>query len=745
MRALLFRRVVVDGVNYYQLFDYSPDFNYNPLFAPFSKRDNSEFFYLESDGKVFVPNESLMNIYYDDGDYLKDVSDPKLYDKVSRFFNANYHYFDEDNPDVEEIIKNIKKKILFQDKAIRAIVERIQLNQDIVNSNLPDKLKVIQKQNILFAGRFGSGKRSIIEELKTQLKVPCVDMYLKPNIRDSIETILRGLTDNAKGENPSHGVVFIRDNYFALSQKLNPDEYDFYRYLELLTTQGKINYGGKEVDLGKVTFVFLYDEYDNTTTDEVKDFIDCANCKTITYTRDLTAYNKYVILNSPNGRLTNYANLVKEKGKKFYADGNSLIRIIKKCSEYDSTMTTLNDTIDNLFSITCGRHITDFIIDEKTAKVAEKLVDQYYGTTNENKETNMNEDYWLEKKVDEIVAKVTKHVVGQDENVRKFVFRLVNNLENANKEDKEKPKEYINNILIRGNTGTGKSFLVQNVLSCIDVPSVIVDATKYTEAGYVGGDVEDMLVALLNAAGGDLHKAERGVLVIDEIDKKASNSDSGGRDVSGGSVQEALYKLAEGSVIQINIGDNIHKKIINFDTSRLTVICAGAFENIEDLRDIRVGARTLGFKNNEDRQKEEKAKSAGIEDKDYVKYGMKAQFMRRLIDVIELSDVTREQLIRIMKESESSSLKVQQNTFLENQNIEIEYEEGFYEALADKALEIKEGVTGIKKALSKIFDGIKDYNIRASEVGKLIFTKESVEDPNKVIRVPREKSLVKKI
>jgi ATP-dependent protease Clp ATPase subunit len=98
-----------------------------------------------------------------------------------------------------------------------------------------------------------------------------------------------------------------------------------------------------------------------------------------------------------------------------------------------------------------------------------------------------------------------------------------------------------------------------------------------------------------------------------------------------------------------------------------------------------------------------------------------------------------------MKESESSSLKVQQNTFLENQNIEIEYEEGFYEALADKALEIKEGVTGIKKALSKIFDGIKDYNIRASEVGKLIFTKESVEDPNKVIRVPREKSLVKKI
>lgn len=748
MRTLLFRRVNFNGVNYYQLFDYSQNFNYNTLFAPFNKRANAEFFYIEPSDNIIVPNESLMNIYYDDGDNLKDISDSELYDKVSRFFNSIFHYFDEENPLVEDIITNIKEKVLFQDKAIRTIVERIQLNQDIIKSSLPTKLKVIQKQNILFAGRAGSGKKSIIETLKPQLKVPCVELYLQPNLKDSIGVIVQGLLDKAKNvEDASHGVVFIRDNYNALSQSIEPDEFDFYQYMRLLTSQEIIKYDGKEVDLRTVTFVFLYDVYDDYSQEDIYDFKNCTNCSTIAFTRDLSVYQKLIILNNPNGRLADYSRMVEEKGYKFVVDSKCLIPIIKMCSINDRSMNTLNAVIDGLISISLDRKITDVFINQSTVELVEKLISEMNNETSDGKSNyvEQNSQYWLEKKVDEIVAKASKYVVGQDEKLRKLVFRLVNNLENANKPIDKNAKEYVNNIIVRGNTGTGKSFLLTNVLSLLDVPYVIVDATKYTEAGYVGGDVEEMLIALFNASGGNLEKAERGILVIDEIDKKASSPDSGGRDVSGGSVQEALYKLAEGSVIQINVGDIAHKKYINFDTSRLTVICAGAFEGIEKLRDKRIGACKIGLKSKSDRIQEEKAKKNGITDDDYIMFGMKAQFMRRLIDVIELDDVTKDQLIEIMKKSETSALKVQQETFLENQNIEIEYEDGFYDALADKALEMKIGITGIKKALAKVFDEIKDYNIRASEVEKIIFTSESVEDHSKVIIVPRGKSKVKRI
>jgi ATP-dependent Clp protease ATP-binding subunit ClpX len=732
MRALLFRRIEFEGVNYYQLFDYDSEFIPDDGYGDYLDRDVFDCFYIDSESDIEVPDESLMNIYCDDNGKLKVVDDPDLYDKVSREFNKRYHYFLGERKTADDIITNISKTIMFQKPTVIGLVHQICNNQDIVNSDLPQELKRKQKNNILFHGKVGSGKKTIINELEKQLDIPYADIYINPDVKDTLEKIIQQLiekTDN--DEEASHGIVFIRDNYDDLVEVVGEDTFD---YLNFLTSQGIIEYEDRTIDFRTVTFVILKDETEFTTPEEIQAFTRIANCACRIGTKDLSNTDKYLILYSPNGRLYQYNKFLESKGKKLIIDTKSLIDIIKECNKVDPNMNTLNMVIDAVVKKNLSLGIDNIYIDNEAAtEVIERFLPALSGQPKERASNNIfDEEFWFEQKVDEIVNEVKKYVVGQDRAVRLMVHQLVKNIRWANKEDIDNPKEYIKNILIRGNPGTGKTFITGTILKYLGVPYYIADATEYTEAGYVGKDVEDMLVDLYHAAGDDLEKAERGVLVIDEVDKRASKG-GGGRDVSGSGVQEALYKFAEGTVIRINIGNRMNEIPVYFDTSRLTIICSGAFEGIEAIRDERVGRKKVGFGN-----QEVKKEDAVISDVDYISYGMKSQFMRRVKQVIELKNVSKEQFIDIMKNSKSSSLKVEQDT-LRDQGIEVEYTEDFYSALADKALQMKQGVTGIEKALLNVFQSINIQDIRPSKIQKIILSADVINDPSKVVLIEREK------
>lgn len=734
MRAVLFRKVIVDGVNYYQIFKEDDSFDNNLMFADYSKRSSSDYFYIDKDSDIVIPDESLLNIYCDDGDKLKVVDDFPMYDKISHAFNDKYHYFLEEKKPIKDILDNVRNNILFQDTCIKNLVEQIYLNQAIVNSNLPPELKQSQKNNILFCGKKGSGKKTIINSLEKELNIPYADIKIGPDIKDTLERIIKELLEKSKnGEEASHGIVFIHDNYNDLYELADDGLYDM---INFLTSQSVINYHGETIDFRTITFVILYDEYLSPNMEEEYKFQEAANCTCRINTRELSVKDKYLILFSENGRLTQYQNFLKQYGKKIYVDKKSLIKIISRCALIDPNMNTLNVVIDGIVKINMLNGIDDVYIDERIVKKILPMLEVKKNNSQNNVESE--EEYWFEKKVDEIVEKTKEYVVGQDNNVKKLVHQLVKNIIWANKEDIDNPKDYIKNVLIRGNTGTGKTFIMSVLLKYLGVPYYIADATEYTEAGYVGKDVEDMLVGLYHAAGDDLEKAERGVLVIDEIDKKASRGSSG-RDVSGGSVQEALYKFAEGTIIRINVGSKMNEVPIYFNTSRLTIVLEGAFEGIEAIRNERIGKRKTGFGS-----QDTKDKDLSITTEDYNNYGMNSQFMRRVKLIIELDDIFKEQLIDIMKHSKTSALEVERLSLAE-QGIVVEYTDDFYDALADKALSMQQGVSGIEKALLNVYQSINIQNIRASEVEKIILSSEVINNPEKVILIPRQKQKVKRL
>lgn len=738
MEALLFRKVVVDGVNYFQLFKDDSEFEPDSFFADYEHRDEKDFFYIDIDSDIDIPNAALLNIYTIDDDGLKIVDDYKTYNRVFQALKDKYHFVVREIKPVDKIVNSIKEKILFQDKCVKALVDQIYLNQSIVSSDLPIELKLSQKNNILFHGRKGSGKKTIIECLKKELDIPYVDVTIGIEVKDTLEAIITKLLDRSENENDaSHGIVFIRDNYNELSEAIDGDVYSVIDYI---TSRGVIDYHGKLIDFRTLTFVVLCDDDQNEiySKEDLEEIQNLTNCMTRIATRELTINEKLMVLFSKNGRLRHYEKFLNNYGKKLIVDTDCLLEIIDDCNELDPGMNLLNSVIDGIVKSNMINGISDVLINEDCVKLFAPILNSY--NSNIDVVSSEEDKFSFEKKVAEIVEKTKKDVVGQDNALKKIVYQLINNIRWANKENVDDPKKYIQNILIRGNTGTGKTFIWETVLKYLEVPYFIADATEYTENGYVGKDVEKMLVGLYNAAGGDLEKAERGILVIDEVDKKNSKNDSSGHDMGGG-FQEALYKLAEGTVFEINVGTKINEKPVYFDTSRLTVCLSGAFEGIEKIFLKRIGSGNIGF--GEQARKEAKLKVAEISDVDYIEYGMQRQFMRRVKQIISLRDVDKQQLVNIMKKSNSSALLIQKIKLLDL-GIELEYKEDFYDMLADKALEMKQGASGIEKTLVKVMESIGIQDINASEIKKICLSGAVINDPSKVELIPRKKQKVLK-
>ena len=370
-------------------------------------------------------------------------------------------------------------------------------------------------------------------------------------------------------------------------------------------------------------------------------------------------------------------------------------------------------------------------------------------------EEMVEDDYEIEShdgihlyKPREIKAFLDEYVIGQDDAKKALAVAVYSHYKRITAGKSVGLGELQkSNILMLGPTGSGKTLLAQTLARLLNVPFAIADATSLTEAGYVGEDVENILLKIIQAADNDIERAECGIIYIDEFDKITRKSENASitRDVSGEGVQQALLKILEGTVASVppqGGRKHPHQELLQIDTTNILFICGGAFEGLDKIIETRLDTKAIGFGGSITEKKErnvgEVLKQALPQD--FVKFGMIPEIMGRVPVVVSLDELDKETLVRILKEPKNAIIKQYQKMF-ELDGVDLEFEDAAIEAVADKSLKRKTGARGLRAILEKAMMDMM-YNIPSEEnVESCIVTEDVIDGIGEPVIGYKEKAV----